>query len=120
MLVEHGCAVLCAESAQAALAQLAAWPFEVLLTDIGMPGTDGYELLRRVRSGSGAQPRAVAVTAFARPEDRERTAAAGFDGHVAKPVDPAHLMQLLARLATDAGKGHDSDDPSAPRVEVLP
>lgn len=120
LLSDQGCEVVCAESAHTALAQLAAKRFEVLLTDIGMPGTDGYELLRRIRSGPGSHPRAVAVTAFARPEDREQTAAAGFDGHVAKPVDPARLLQLLARLARNGGKGGNSDDTPTPRVEALP
>ena len=63
-----------------------------------MPGTDGYELLRRIRAGSHAAMPAIAVTAFARPEDRDRTLAAGFQGHLPKPINPGQLVQMLARL----------------------
>lgn len=99
LLIEQGCAVDTAASAEEALAVLAAGRRDVLLTDIGMPGTDGYELLRRVRAVNDAQ-KAIAVTAFARPEDRERALAAGFDEHVAKPVNPVRLLQTLAEVAS--------------------
>jgi signal transduction histidine kinase/CheY-like chemotaxis protein len=98
LLAEQGCEVEVAASAEEALALLDAGPCDVLLTDIGMPGTDGYELLRRVRAVNPAQ-KAVAVTAFARPEDRERALDAGFDEHVAKPVNPVRLLQTLAEVA---------------------
>jgi CheY-like chemotaxis protein len=98
LLAERGCDVATASSAEEALTLLAAGPRDVLLTDIGMPGTDGYELLRRVRGADDAQ-KAIAVTAFARPEDRDRALAAGFDGHLAKPVNPVRLLQMLAELA---------------------
>jgi CheY-like chemotaxis protein len=67
-----------------------------------MPGTDGYDLMRRVRAGRYRQPRAIAVTAFARPEDRDRAIAAGFDAHVAKPVNAMRLIQLVGQLAIAA------------------
>jgi CheY-like chemotaxis protein len=102
LLVEQGCRVTCAASADEACNALADGPCDVLLTDIGMPDADGYELLRRVRAGGGAQPVTLAVTAFARPEDRDRALAFGFDGHIAKPIDPTRLLQTLARLATAA------------------
>ena len=98
LLAERGCAVTVAGSAEEALALLAAAPCDVLLTDIGMPGTDGYELLRRIRAVNEAQ-KAIAVTAFARPEDRARSLAAGFNGHLAKPVNPVRLLQILAEFA---------------------
>lgn len=98
LLAERGCDVATACSAEEALPLLAAGPCDVLLTDIGMPGTDGYELLRRVRAANDAQ-KAIAVTAFARPEDRDRALAAGFDGHLAKPVNPVRLLQMLAEVA---------------------
>jgi CheY-like chemotaxis protein len=78
---------------------LAQGPCDVLLTDIGMPGIDGYDLMRRVRAGRYGQPRAIAVTAFARAEDRDRAIAAGFDAHLAKPVNAARLLQTVAQLA---------------------
>jgi CheY-like chemotaxis protein len=99
LLAEHGCEVTLASSAAEALALLANEPCDVLLTDIGMPGTDGYDLMRHVRAGRYRQPRSIAVTAFARPEDRERAIAAGFDAHLAKPVNAGRLIQLMGQLA---------------------
>jgi signal transduction histidine kinase len=99
LLVEQGCDVVSASSAEEALEALDASPCDIMLTDIGMPGTDGYELLQRVRASRHAELRVIAVTAFARPEDRERTRAAGFDGYAAKPIDPVHLLQTIVRVA---------------------
>ena len=99
LLVDHGCQAVCASSAEEALEALERDACDIMLTDIGMPGTDGYELLQRVRAGRHAEMSVIAVTAFARPEDRERTLAAGFDGYVAKPIDPARLLQTIARVA---------------------
>jgi CheY-like chemotaxis protein len=101
ILDEQGCRVDVARSAEEAWTLLTSGTYDVLLSDIGMPDTDGYELLRRVRAAPFAQPRAIAVTAFARPQDRERALAAGFDGHVAKPVDPARLLAALAQLGLE-------------------
>jgi PAS domain S-box-containing protein len=98
LLAEQGCEVATAGSAEEALTILGGQRCDVLLSDIGMPGTDGYELLRRVRARDAAQ-KAIAVTAFARPQDRERALAAGFDGHLAKPVNPVRLLQMLAEVA---------------------
>jgi CheY-like chemotaxis protein len=94
--------VTCASSAGEALGSLAGMDCDVMLTDIGMPVTDGYELLRRVRTSGRARLTAIAVTAFARREDRDRAFSAGFDGHLPKPVNPAHLMQVLGRIAAAA------------------
>jgi CheY-like chemotaxis protein len=74
----------------------------VLVSDIGMPGQDGYDLLRILRSlpaEHGGTIPAVALTAFARSEDRTRAMMAGFDVHVAKPVEPNELRAVIARLA---------------------
>ncbi len=75
---------------------------DVLLTDIGMPGMDGYELLRHVRAlgaDRGGKVPAIALTAFARSEDRTRALRAGFVVHVAKPVDPSELVATVASVA---------------------
>jgi CheY-like chemotaxis protein len=67
-----------------------------------MPGEDGYELIRRVRSlpvVAGGQTPAVALTAFARSEDRRRALLAGYQMHVAKPVDRAELLAVVASLS---------------------
>ena len=75
---------------------------DVIVCDIGMPGTDGYELIQRIRCLADltlARTPAVALTAFARGEDRERALLAGFDNHVAKPVDGYELIVIVATLA---------------------
>jgi signal transduction histidine kinase len=74
----------------------------VLVCDIGMPGTDGYELVQKIRCFEDAplaRTPAVALTAFARSEDRERALLAGFDSHIAKPVDGYELIVVVAALA---------------------
>jgi two-component system CheB/CheR fusion protein len=69
---------------------------EVVLVDLGMPGFDGFEVCRRLRADAALQrPRIVAVTGWGRDEDRERTAAAGFDAHFVKPLDLEALARLL-------------------------
>jgi CheY-like chemotaxis protein len=93
--------VVAAASAAEALEALDRDRPHVLVSDIGMPGVDGYELLRRVRArpdASGAALPAVALTAFARPEDRLRALHAGYQMHVAKPVEPAELVTVVASL----------------------
>jgi CheY-like chemotaxis protein len=74
----------------------------VLISDIGMPEEDGYSLIRRVRAldpaRGGATP-AVALTAYARSEDRTRSIVAGFQMHIAKPVEPSELIAVVASLA---------------------
>ena len=84
---------------------------DVLVSDIGMPGGDGYELLARVRElppeRGGAVP-AIALTAYVRPEDRRRALDAGFHDHVTKPVDPAALVaaiHYLSRASRDDARG---------------
>ena len=75
---------------------------QVLLTDIGMSGMDGYSLIRLVRGlplDEGGGTPAAALTAFARSEDRRQALLAGFDMHVAKPVEPGELVAVVARLA---------------------
>ena len=75
---------------------------DILISDIGLPDEDGYSLIRRVRarprSEGGGIP-AIALTAFARPEDRTRALHAGFQVHVAKPVEPAELVAVVASFA---------------------
>ena len=80
----------------------------VMVSDIGMPDVDGFELLRRVRAlgqaGGGRLP-AIALTAFARSEDRTRALRAGFLAHVAKPVEPSELVATVASVAGRADEG---------------
>jgi PAS domain S-box-containing protein len=89
-----------------ALALVDSFRPHVLVSDIGMPMQDGYDLIRIVRS-RGHTPHdlpAVALTAFARPEDRRRALAAGYQAHVAKPVDPAELTGIIGSLTTPAAR----------------
>jgi PAS domain S-box-containing protein len=76
---------------------------DVLVSDVGLPGESGYELIRKVRAlpleGGGGTP-AVALTAYARMEDRTRALMMGFDMHVPKPIDPSELLVVVAHLAT--------------------
>ncbi len=101
----HGChaAVSTAPSAADGFAMLQREHFDVLLADIGMPGEDGYSLIKRVRAlsspGSASIP-AAALTAFAREEDRERALRAGFQLHLAKPIDASALVAAVAALNT--------------------
>jgi len=74
---------------------------DLLLSDIGMPGENGYDLVKQVRAlpieNGGGVP-AIALTAFARPEDRSRSLAAGFQLHLAKPVEQAELLAAVSSL----------------------
>jgi CheY-like chemotaxis protein len=72
---------------------------DLLVTDLGLPVMDGYELLRQVRArstGRQVPPPAVAVTAYARLDDRTTSLAAGFQHHISKPIDPYALVATLA------------------------
>jgi PAS domain S-box-containing protein len=106
VLRDCGAAVATAASAREALERLEGERFDVLVSDIGMPGEDGYALIRRVRGlgveRGGAIP-AVALTAYARAEDRMKAVLAGFQMHVAKPVEPAELVTMVASLAGRVG-----------------
>jgi len=80
-----------------AVAMVRANTADVVLCDIGLPGMDGYEVARQIRAGENRDVRLIAVTGYAQLEDLERAAAAGFDGHVAKPADPVMIQRLLER-----------------------
>jgi PAS domain S-box-containing protein len=100
--------VTVAASAAEALALLQEVRPDVLISDIGMPAEDGYQLLAKVRRlapEEGGDTPAVALTAFARSEDRRRALMAGFQMHVAKPAEPAELLAAVANLAGTAGPG---------------
>jgi CheY-like chemotaxis protein len=99
ILEESRAIVTTAESAEEAIELLQAGKFDVLVSDIGMPGEDGYSLIKRVRSlgavGGGDIP-AIALTAYARSEDRIKAVTAGFQMHVAKPVETIELITMIA------------------------
>jgi PAS domain S-box-containing protein len=101
ILAHHGASVRTAASAADAIKEFAAKPPQILLSDIGMPGEDGYELIRKIRALDSQEAKrvpAVALTAFARSEDRRRAIGAGFNMHLSKPVEPAELLTIVASL----------------------
>ncbi|MFL5357341.1 PAS domain-containing protein [Archangium sp.] len=103
MLEEYGARVLTAASAAEGLRAVREGRPELLISDIGMPGEDGYRLIAQVRAlpaEEGGQVPAVALTAYARVEDRTHALTAGFNMHVAKPVEPSELLTILANLVT--------------------
>jgi signal transduction histidine kinase/DNA-binding response OmpR family regulator len=88
-------------SVAAALSSLDAWQPDVLVSDLSMPDEDGFALIKRVRkleSEKNAQIPAIALTALARPEDTEKAIAAGFQMHLAKPVDASELAESISNL----------------------
>jgi PAS domain S-box-containing protein len=98
ILSRRGATVLIASSVDEAMALLAAESPDVLISDIGMPGRDGFDLIRTVRTQWPGLP-AIAVSAFARLSDQERALADGFQAFVAKPVEADALVSTVARLA---------------------
>jgi PAS domain S-box-containing protein len=107
LLMSQGAAVVTASSAGEAFDLLREYRPHVLISDIGMPNEDGYDLMKRVRSldsAEGGDTPAAALTAFARSEDRTRALLAGYQTHVVKPVDPSELIAVVAALAGRTGR----------------
>ena len=104
-LREYGAVVRAAGSSRDALALLSSSLFtpDVLISDIGLPDMDGYEMLRQVRllpQRAVKSVPAIAVTAYANPEDQVRSAVAGYQLHLAKPIDPERVAAAIASVAT--------------------
>jgi PAS domain S-box-containing protein len=109
LLEQCGARVTAVESADRAVAAFRESPagdgrYDVLVCDVGLPGRDGYEVIREVREIEGGREGgrtmpAVALTAYVRPADRERALAAGYQRHIGKPVEPAELVATVAGLA---------------------
>ena len=113
-LRRRGAEVRTAPGAGEALAVFSTWRPDVLVSDIAMPGGDGYALIRKIRSlppAEGGRIPAVALTAHGGPDDRRQALAAGFQAHVAKPVEPADLELIVAGLA-----GRTAAPPAPPPV----
>jgi PAS domain S-box-containing protein len=93
----HGCETQTASTAAECLRITGEWPTDVLICDVGLPDDDGYGLLRRLRTlPEGERIPAIALTAYARPEDRAKALAAGFRAHLSKPLDPESLLRELS------------------------
>jgi CheY-like chemotaxis protein len=98
----HSASVMISSDSAGALGIVSRWEPDALVLDIGMPGKDGYELLRELRAALGKDARslpAIAVTGFASEEDGKRALRSGFQAHLAKPFDMTGLCQLLAQLS---------------------
>ena len=106
VLEQFGANVVSAGSAHEAFAALHDWKPDVIVCDIGMPGEDGYSLIRKVRRLESHQDRntpAIALTGFARPGDRQRALAAGYQIFIAKPVEANQLVDSIAKLIGPVG-----------------
>jgi PAS domain S-box-containing protein len=99
LLADCGATVTGAASAAEALTATHNQRPDILISDIGMPEIDGYQLLRSLRTNSEIRCPAIALTAFARPEDRTRALLAGYVAHVAKPVEAAELIATVAAVS---------------------
>ncbi len=107
LLAGYGAKVRTAGSAKEAFELFTASPPDLLISDIGMPMIDGYSLIKRIREkpkAEGGEIPAVALTAFARSEDRMRAMIAGYNLHLAKPIEPAELVVAVASLAERIGR----------------
>jgi len=110
ILERCGATVTAAESSNAALAEISHRIPDVLISDIGMPGESGYELIKKIRSldpDLGGRVPAVALTAYAGAADRRRALLAGFQTHLAKPVEPDELLAVVASLSNQQDAGSD-------------
>jgi CheY-like chemotaxis protein len=88
-------------SADEALQLLDAWVPDIMVSDIAMPGEDGYTLMRKIRARkatAGGRMLAVALTAYGGNEDRLRALSAGFQIHVGKPIEPQQLVRIVANV----------------------
>jgi signal transduction histidine kinase/CheY-like chemotaxis protein len=102
VILRTGAEVKTCQSAHEALAKLAEWKPDVILSDIAMPEQDGYSFIRQVRSlphDKGGDTPAAALTAYARDIDRRQALAAGYQMHIAKPIGASQLITMIARLA---------------------
>jgi CheY-like chemotaxis protein len=109
IITERGGRVSTAVSATEAIARFTEEPPDLVISDIAMPGMNGYQLLNRLRGlEEGRRVPAIALTPYARAEDRTRSLLAGYQGHVPKPVDPAELLATVASLLQLAERPDDT------------
>ena len=101
LLEKRGARVVAVDSVPAAIAALQSARFDVLVSDIGMTGEDGFSLIRKVREleqSSSARMPAIAVSGFSRTDEGRRALEEGFQVYLTKPVDPAELISLVASM----------------------
>ena len=107
VLTTAGADVRTAASAASALAQIEEWKPDVLVSDLGLPQMDGFELIKQIRAaecGQVSQLPAAALSAYARSEDRAKALRSGFGLHLTKPIDPVELVAAIAALARERRK----------------
>jgi signal transduction histidine kinase/CheY-like chemotaxis protein len=107
MLAQGGAEVRTVVSATEALASCDEWRPDVLISDIGLPGEDGYMLIKKLRareSERGGHIPAIALTAYGRREDRLHALSVGYERHISKPIEPAELLAVVASLTNRIGK----------------
>jgi PAS domain S-box-containing protein len=115
LLGSFGAEVITAGSADEAIAAISERPFDVLVSDIGLPAEDGYALIRRVRSEpNGRDVPALALTGYASPTDSKRALEAGYQRHISKPVEPDELIAMVTEMA------HHKAAPSADEMGDAP
>jgi CheY-like chemotaxis protein len=110
ILQHSGATIMAASNAGTALALLEREQPDVIVSDIGMPDVDGFELMRRIRrrtAGDGGAIPAIALTAFTRQDDRRKAMQAGFDDYLAKPVEPGSLVAHIAQAVSQRGVNVD-------------
>lgn len=108
VLEQTGAEVKAVTSAAEALSMIERSRPDILISDIGMPGEDGYSLIRKVRAWeaeAGGTILAIALTAYARDEDRRQAEEAGFQMHISKPIEPKDLIEALLRLSKQLENG---------------
>ena len=101
VLAQGGAEVRTSVSVTEALAVCDEWRPDILISDIGMPGEDGYMLIKKLRareSESGGHIPAIALTAYGRQEDRRRALSVGYESHIPKPIEPVELLAVVASL----------------------
>jgi signal transduction histidine kinase/ActR/RegA family two-component response regulator len=115
VLEERGATCVAVASAAEALETFPRFVPDVVVSDIGLPGEDGFSLLRKIRAlPEGAKVRAAALTAYVREDDARRALEAGFDVHLSKPIDPVQLVGEVARLRERSGAGEDDGGTRGP------
>ena len=123
VLRSKGAEVVTAATGAEALALIASRPFAVMVSDIGMPNSDGYGLIAKVRTATGVRGLhlpALALTAYSREEDRRRVLESGFQAYASKPVEPDLLVDLVDRLTANARQTAEETPASrVTRADVL-
>ncbi|HZS10070.1 MAG TPA: PAS domain S-box protein [Blastocatellia bacterium] len=111
LLAQYGASAITTSSAAEALALLDEWLPDLIISDLAMPDRDGYWLIdgvRKLNAATGRNIPAIALTAYAKAEDRARALGAGFQLHIAKPFEPEHLAEAVARLLGRQREGQTS------------